>query len=301
MLQEQERGHRRRRSWIELFPPACAGVLVLATLAIIVFIAQRGLSTFFVDRVSPLEFFLSSLWAPDRTAAEGGPALGALTFVVGSVLVTGLAVLLAAPLSIFTAFFIVEIAPAAGRRFIQPAVEILAGIPSVVYGWVGLSVVVVFIREHLGGPGFSVLAGGLVLAVMIIPTIVSVATEAVRVFPMDAKEAALALGSTRWQMLRWVVFPAVLPGLLTAVILGMARAFGEALAVQMVIGNTHNIPRSLLDQTITLTSGITLDMGNTVMGTTWNNALWSMALVLLLVSLFFILVSRAITRRGVLR
>ncbi|MDI3522880.1 MAG: phosphate transport system permease protein [Bacillota bacterium] len=297
----EHKGHRPRRTWIEFIPPVCAGVLVLTTLAIVVFIAQRGLATFVVDRVSPLEFFLSSLWKPDRPVSAGGPALGALTFILGSVLVTGLAVLLAAPLSVMTAFFIVEIAPAAGRRFIQPAVEILAGIPSVVYGWVGLSVIVVFIRERLGGLGFSVLAGALVLAVMIVPTIVSVATEAVRSFPQEAKEAALALGSTRWQMLRWVVFPAVLPGLLTAIILGMARAFGEALAVQMVIGNTHTIPHSLLDQTITLTSGITLDMGYTVIGTPWNNALWSMALLLLLISLAFILVSRTIARRGVLR
>lgn len=297
----EQRGRKPTRSWAELIPPACAGVLVVATLAVIVFIAQRGLATFLVHGVSPKEFFFSTLWKPDRPPEAGGPALGALPFIIGSVLVTGLAVLLAAPLSIMTAFFIVEIAPSAGRRIIQPAVEILAGIPSVVYGWVGLSAIVVFIREHFGGLGFSVLAGGLVLAVMIVPTIVSVATEAVRSFPPEGKEAALALGSTRWQMLRWVVFPAVLPGLITAVILGMARAFGEALAVQMVIGNTHTVPRSLLDQTITLTSGITLDMGYTVMGTAWNNALWTMALVLLVISLFFIVLSRTIAKRGVLR
>ncbi|NLG86907.1 MAG: phosphate ABC transporter permease subunit PstC [Firmicutes bacterium] len=278
-----------------------AVVLVIITVAIILFIAQRGLATFFVHKVSPLEFFFSTLWRPDRTAAEGGPRLGIASFIVGSVLVTGLAVLMAAPLSILTAFFIVEIAPGIGRRLIQPAVEILAGIPSVVYGWVGLSLLVPFLRSRFGGTGFSVLAGALVLSVMITPTIVSVACEAIRSFPREGKEAALALGSTRWQTLRWVVFPAVLPGLITAVILGMARAFGEALAVQMVIGNTHTLPRSLLDQTITLTSGITLDMGYTIMGTAWNSALWTMALVLLLMSLAFILISRAVTRRGVLK
>jgi phosphate transport system permease protein len=199
------------------------------------------------------------------------------------------------------AVFLTEIAPALGRRFIQPAIELLAGIPSVVYGYIGLSVLVPFIRNHFGGQGFSIMAGFLVLSVMILPTIITVSTESLRALPEQWKHAAIALGSTRWQTIRMVLIPAARSGLITGVVLGLARAFGEALAVQMVIGNVRKIPASILDPITTLTSAITMDMGYTVMGSLWNNALWSMALILLLISFFFILVIRMVSQRGVAR
>jgi phosphate transport system permease protein len=207
-------------------------------------------------------------------------------------------VLLSAPLSVACAVFIAEIAPNWGQRVLQPAIEILAGIPSVVYGYIGLSVLVPFIRESIGGLGFSVLAGFLVLSVMILPTIVSISTDTLRALPGEWKEAAYALGSTRWQAIRLVLLPAARSGLMTGIVLGLARAFGEALAVQMVIGNTRKIPSSILDPVITLTSAITMDMGNTPMGSLWNNALWSMGLLLLAMSFSFILIIRYITYKG---
>ncbi len=180
----------------------------------------------------------------------------------------------------------------------MPAIEILAGIPSVVYGYIGLSLLVPFIRNYIGGLGFSVLAGILVLSVMILPTIVSISTDTLRALPREWKEAAYALGSTRWQAIRLVLIPAARSGLITGIVLGLARAFGEALAVQMVIGNTRKIPTSILDPVITLTSAITMDMGNTLSGSLWNNALWSMGLLLLLMSCFFILIVRLVVRKG---
>lgn len=276
----------------------CAGLVIVLTGAIIFFIASRGLSVFFVDHVSFSKVFFNSQWFPDRDAASGGPSFGILPFLVGSVTVSLFAVILSAPLSIVAAFFMVEIAPGLGRRFLQPSVELLAGIPSVVYGWIGLSVLVPLIRQLFGGLGFSVLAGGMVLAVMILPTIVSVATDRISALPNAYREASYALGSTRWQLIRHVLFPAALPGIMTGLILGLARAFGEALAVQMVLGNVRQIPRSLLQPATTLTSGITMDMGYTAMGSAWNNVLWTMALVLLVMSLGFIIVIRLVGRGG---
>ena len=130
-----------------------------------------------------------------------------------------------------------EIAPSWGRKILQPVIELLVGIPSVVYGFIGLTVLVPFIREHVGGLGFSLLSGTIVLSIMILPTITTIATDAMSSLPKNLREGSYALGATRWQTIRKVLIPAALPTLLTAIVLGMARAFGEALAVQMVIGN----------------------------------------------------------------
>ncbi|WP_347488761.1 phosphate ABC transporter permease subunit PstC [Desulfoscipio sp. XC116] len=276
----------------------CAALVILLTISIIYFISSKGLATFFVNGISPGEFLFSDQWLPERSLSEGGPQMGAAAFIIGSLLVSLLAVGISAPLGIIVAVFIVEIAPGWGQRVLQPAVELLAGIPSVVYGYIGLSLLVPFIRVYFGGGGFSLLAGFLVLSVMILPTIISVSTDSLRALPLEYKHASYALGSTRWQTIRMVLIPAARSSLITAVVLGMARAFGEALAVQMVIGNTREIPTSILSPMMTMTSAITMDMGATVMGTTWNNALWSMGLLLLLMSLFFILIIRLVVRKG---
>jgi len=279
----------------------CAGLVIVLTGAIIYFLGSKGLSTFFINGVSIKEFLLGTQWWPDRPPEQGGPVVGSFPFILGSVIVSLLAVCLSAPLSIIVAVFMVEIAPAWGQRLIQPAIELLAGIPSVVYGYIGLSVLVPFIRNYFGGQGFSILAGFLVLSVMILPTIISVSTDSLRALPEQWKHAAVALGSTRWQTIRMVLVPAARSGIITGVVLGLARAFGEALAVQMVIGNVRQVPSSILDPVITLTSAITMDMGYTIMGSLWNNALWSMAFILLIMSFFFILVIRLVSRKGVVQ
>jgi len=137
-----------------------------------------------------------------------------------------------------------------------------------------------------------------VLTIMVLPTITSVSTDAIKSLPWEIREASYALGATRWQTIRKVVLPAAKPGILTAVVLGLARAFGEALAVQMVIGNSPSLPFSFLKPMSTITSIITMDMANTVTGSTWNNALWSLALLLLLISFGFILIIRLVGRRS---
>ena len=266
----------------------CAAVLLIAIIAIFGFVGGKGLATFTSDHVSLREFFTSTRWLPQ----SAHPGYGALAIILGSLMVTGLAIVIGAPLSVIAALFIVEVGPPRYRGLLQPVVEVFVGIPSVVYGWIGLKALVPLIRAHLGGLGFSLLAGGLVLSIMILPTVTTVATDALRRLPVSLKEASFGLGATRWQTIYSVLLPAALPGILTGVVLGIARAIGEALAVQMVIGNAAIIPSGLTDRASTLTSIITLDMGNTVQGSAWNDALWSMALLLLLIALALIVLIR---------
>ena len=154
-----------------------------------------------------------------------------------------------------------------GKRFVQPAVEIFVGIPSVVYGWIGLTILVPLIKNIFNLRfGFSVLAAGIVLAVMIFPTITSLAADALRSIPKSYRAASYGLGATRWQTIAKVVVPAAVTGLMTAVILGLARAFGEALAVAMVIGKMRAFPTSLLSPTNNLTAAIAADMGGAMGG-----------------------------------
>jgi phosphate transport system permease protein len=272
----------------------CAVIMITATIAITIFLSTRGLQSFIKNGVSLIEFLTSKLWNPTDQAK---PQYGALPFIFGSFGVTFLSALIAAPLGIGGAIFMTEIAPSWGRKILQPVIELLVGIPSVVYGFIGLTVLVPFIRGHFGGLGFSLLSGMIVLSIMILPTITTIATDAMSSLPKTLREGSYALGATRWQTIRKVLVPAALPSLLTAIVLGMARAFGEALAVQMVIGNVKNMPHSILDASATLTTIITLNMGNTTFGSPENNILWSMGLLLLIMSFAFILLIRYLSAR----
>lgn len=271
---------------------SCGAFAIIAlTIALIIFISSKGFSTFVVNKISISEFLTGTEWSGN----EG--KYGAFNFIFGSLTVSLLAACTAAPLGIGAAVFSTEIAPKWGRKIIQPAVEILGGIPSVVYGFIGLSVVVPFIRHNFGGTGFSLLAGVIVLTVMILPTVTSLSTDALSAIPRGLREASYALGATRWQTIYRTLLPAALPGLLTAIVLGLARAFGEALAVQMVIGNSKAFPQSLVDTAHTLTSILTLEVGHTIPGSAYNNALWSMAFILLLVTLLLVLLIRFLAKR----
>ena len=168
-------------------------------------------------------------------------------------------------------------------------VEIFAGIPSVVYGWVGLTVLVPFIKTVFDRQvGHSILAAGIVLAIMIFPTITTVSADAIGAVPVECRYAAYGLGSTRWQMIYKIVLPAARPGIISGIILGLARAFGEALAVAMVIGQTTALPTSIFSTSKTLTTEIASQMGNAMEGGEMKSALWTMALLLFLIALLFI-------------
>lgn len=276
----------------------CGFLIIGLTLAIIFFVASKGLNLFIKGRYPISEFLFSPNWKPDRAAENGGPQFGTLIFITGSIFVSLGAVILSAPVGVSLAIFMNHISPKLGQKVLQPAMELFVGIPSVVYGWVGITILVPFIKKSVGGLGFSLLAGIVVLSVMILPTITSIASDAIRTIPRDYLEASYGLGATRWQTISRVILPAAKNGILTGIVLGIARAFGEALAVQMVIGNSINIVKRITGTTSTLTSVLTMDMANTPAGTPWNDALWSMALLLLVISFMFILLIRRIGRRG---
>lgn len=247
------------------------------------------------------DFLFGTSWNPSQVGPDGKPMVGALPMITGSFIVTFLSAIIATPFAIGAAVFMTEISPKNGTKILQPVIELLVGIPSVVYGFIGLSVIVPFVRNVFGGTGFGILAGTFVLFVMILPTVTTMTVDALKSVPRHYREASLALGATRWQTIYKVVLRAAVPGILTAVVFGMARAFGEALAIQMVIGNAALMPTSLTTPASTLTSILTMGIGNTIMGTIENNVLWSLALILLLMSLFFNIVIRMIGKKGALK
>ncbi len=297
---DKEPGLRARLEPARRITFAAAALVIFLVGLLLAFITWNGIQLFTVTGV-PLPQILSPTWQPDP--GSGATSFGLLPFILGTLGVMFVAAIMATPLSVGLALFMAEVAPGWARRVTRPAMEVFVGIPSVVYGWLGITTLVPFLGGPLKGLGFTLgqswFAGSLVLSLMILPTITSVAYDAFLTVPLEMRSASLALGTTRWQTIRHVLLPAAGAGLATAVVLGMMRAAGEALAVQMVIGNRITIPTSLTQPMITLTSEITLDMGNTVAGEPWNQALWTMGLVLLVVSFTFVLIVRRLARQTV--
>lgn len=289
-VRTRTRGRRRDAGaiWRGLFF-ASAIFLVISIVAILAMVGRQAIALFM--QVRPLAFLLGRVWAPEHDL------YGVLPFLIGSMEATALALVIGAPLGLAGAIYLAKLATPRAQRIMRPAIELLAGIPSVVYGWVGLTALVPFIRRHSGQvTGFGLLAAGIVLAVMVLPTFVSLAEDALRAVPQDIEHGSLALGTTRWQTIAHVLIPAAWQGIAAAAILSLARAIGETMAVQMVLGNSPVIPAGLIAPASTLTSEIVLEMGSTPQGSPANNALFAMGLLLLLISLGLIVAMRA-TRR----
>ncbi len=275
------------------------GVFVIGlTLVIGAFLAYKGSGTFLIFKHTLSEFIGSTNWGPVDNSSGGG-TVGALIFICGSLATCGLALLIATPLSLGSAIFMTEISPKFGEKFFRPVVQIFAGIPSVVYGWGGLTVLVPAIKAifHVQ-VGQSILAAGLVLAVMIFPTITSMASDAIAAVPKTNRDGAYGLGSTRWQAIYRVIVPAAKSGIISSIIMGLARAFGEALAVAMVIGQTTAMPHGLLSRSKTITTEIAAQMGNAMEGGELKTALWTLALLLFLISLLFIWIIHRINKEA---
>ena len=260
---------------------------------ILIFLTWKGIALFTGNHYSLWEFLSGIKWRPSDHV------FGALPMIAPSFSVTLLSGIIALPLALVVSIAITEILPSTAYKFLQPTIELLVGIPSVVYGYVGLTVIVPFLRRFFGGTGFGILAATCVLFLMILPTMTSMTIDSFRAVLKQYRNASAGLGATRWQTISRVIIPSAKSGILTAMVFGMARAFGEALAVQMVIGNTTVMPTGLMHSAATLTSVLTTGIGNTVMGTISNNALWSLALILLVMSLAFNLLMRLVSRKGV--
>ncbi|MGB9742214.1 MAG: phosphate ABC transporter permease subunit PstC [candidate division WOR-3 bacterium] len=211
-----------------------------------------------IIKVGIRNFILATHWAPTRGS------FGILPMIVGSLEVTLMALLFGGGTGIGVAMFLSEFAPRWSVRVLKPLIELLAGIPSVVYGFIGVVVLVPWIRKTFGGPGFSVLAAGVVLGIMILPTVIAISLDALNAVPPSYREGSLALGATRWQTLSRVLFRAARSGIIASLILAMGRAIGETMAVIMVAGNALLISASPLAPVRTLTANIALEMGYAV-------------------------------------
>ncbi len=260
---------------------SAAAILVLSTAALVLFIGGTGLEVF--RYISPGEFFLGRSW--DQSTQH----FGVLPLLYGTLATTVLTLLISAPLGIAVAIFMVEIAPPPIRRVLRTTVELFASLPSVIYGLLGLTLVVPWLRTTLHtGLGKGMLAAAIVLVFMTQPTIVTIAEDTLRALPTSLREGALALGATRWHVIWRVLLPAARQGLLTAVILGMGRAVGETMAVQMVIGNiTSRIPTSAVTGATTMPAAIVTQLPEAT-SPEHRAALIMVALLLLIISLVLI-------------
>ena len=235
---------------LSLLTVALTAITVLAVITIFIF--EQGLPV--MVKYGLKNFLFGQDWYPSEKS------FGLLPMIVGSLLVTLGALLIGVPLGLASAIFLTEFSSRRLSRFLKPVFELLAGIPSVVYGFLGLMFLVPFIRENLGGPGLSVLAASIILGIMILPTIISISIDSIRAVPDSYREGSIALGATKWQTVRMVVLPAARSGLVAGIILGMGRAIGETMAVIMVAGNAADLPASWLAPVRTLTSNIALEM-----------------------------------------
>ena len=266
---------------------------VAFVLLIFLFLLREGIPAFFEV---PLANLFSTSWYPTFGF------FGTLPLLLGSVVVTVAAILIALPLGVATAVFVREVAPAWAREVLKPMIEVLAGIPSVVLGFFGMTVVAPIVRQSLGAPtGLTAFTGALLLAYMALPTIISVAEDALDSVPKSYRDAGLAMGATRWQTIWRVTVPAAGSGMVTAVMLGMGRAIGETMAVMMVTGNAARMPvdlAALLRPVRTMTATIAAEMGEVARGSAHYHALFAIGIVLFLLTfLINLTVARAILRR----
>lgn len=227
-------------------------VSILAVALICIFLFANGIPA--IREIGLWDFLSGTSWKPEQNI------YGILPMIIGSIYVTADAMLIGVPIGILTALFLVHFCPPKLYRFLKPAVDLLAGIPSIVYGFFGLMVIVPAIRNGLGGSGSSMLAASIVLGIMILPTIINVSESAIRAVPESYYEGSLALGASHERSVFFTVLPAAKSGVFAAVILGMGRAVGETMAVIMVAGNQTAMPGSPLQGLRTLTANIVMEM-----------------------------------------
>ena len=295
---------RARKGWGEFTVESLVRIAGFSTIGFVVliflFLLREGVP-FFVK--TPVSDWLAQYWYP--TFGK----FGALPLILGSLLVTATSVVIALPLGVATAVFVREVAPPWLRDILKPLIEVLAGIPSVVLGFFGMTILAPTVREVLGAPtGLTALTGALILAYMALPTIISVAEDALDAVPKSYRDASLAMGATQWQTIWRVVVPAGRSGILTAVMLGMGRAIGETMAVMMVTGNAARMPLTLNSVILpirTMTATIAAEMGEVAQGSLHYQALFAIGIMLFVITFLINLAAASAIfekrRRGGLR
>jgi phosphate transport system permease protein len=257
----------------------CGLTSILFVALIFVFLLKEGLAVF--KAVTPVGFLFGRSWYP----ISEPPQLGILPLILGSLLVTLGATVISVPIGTACAIYIAEIAPVKIKEILKAGIELLAAIPSVVLGFIGMVTLVPWVKTIFAIPtGLTALSGSIILAFMAMPTIVSIAEDALYSVPKSYKEGALALGATHWQSIYRVILPAASSGILAAVMLGIGRVIGETMAVMMITGNAAVIPHSFLQPVRTLTATIAAEMGEAVVGSEHYFALFAIGIVLFVLS-----------------
>jgi len=292
--------HRRDLAWYQdkaiaafVFVGGISAIVFI--LGIFVFITKEGFG-FTLNTLDIKEFFGSPAWRP---TFERNPTFGALALIVGTASVTGLAMLVSVPFSLGAAIFIGEFATGRLRESLKILVELLAAIPSVVWGFIGLSIISPLIIDVFDqSVGLNVLNAGIILGLMAAPIMTTIAEDALKAVPDSYREAAEAMGATRWQIILKVVFPAAKNGLLGAVLLGVGRGFGETMAVLMATGHSINLPTSVFDSVRALTATIAAELGEAAIGSDHYKALFTLGILLFAVT-FIINLTADLVVRGV--
>jgi len=235
------------------FVAACTSILAVTLICLFLFI--NGVPA--IAKIGIFDFLMGTTWKPNNTP----PSFGILPMILGSIYVTAGAAVVGVPVGVLTAVFMAKYCPKKLYRILKPAINLLAGIPSIVYGFFGLVVIVPFIRDTFGGAGSSMLAASILLGIMILPTIVGISESAIRAIPQSYYEGALALGASHERSIFFVILPAAKSGIMAAIVLGIGRAIGETMAVIMVAGNQARMPAGLLKGVRTLTANIIIEMG----------------------------------------
>ncbi len=282
-MSSREDADARWRLWTEFTIEALIRVLGFSTVGFVIliflFLLKEGMPIFFEV---PLDNFFGTRWYPTFGF------FGTMPLILGSALVTLVAVVMALPLGVVTAVFIREVAPSWAREILKPTIETLAGIPSVVLGFFGMTLIAPMVHRVLGAPtGLTVFSGALILSYMALPTIISVAEDALDAVPKSYRDAALAMGATQWQTIWRVVVPAARSGMAVAVMLGMGRAIGETMTVMMVTGNAARMPLSLdslFKPARTMTATIAAEMGEVAQGSVHYHALFGIGIILFILT-----------------
>ncbi len=285
----------RKEIWASKFMGLSSSLPVFLILLMLLGLFLKAKPLFVLKPLSQIIF--SSHWLPLKGH------FGLWPFIMGTLWVTLLALFIAAPISLFVAIFLSEYAPSGIREIARPMIDLLAGLPSVIYGVWGVLIIVPFVGRYLAplfgtySSGYSVLAGGLVLAVMILPTIIHVILEIFRAIPQAVREASLSLGATKWETIKHVLLRQAAPGILAALVLGLSRALGETMAVLMVVGNVVQVPRSLFDGAYPLPALIANNYGEMMSIPLYDSALMLAAAILLVLVIIFNLIARLILLR----
>lgn len=282
--------------------PEKLGEVIASTPGIVAFLPEQylpqgvhGVKVLRGDQIMPADFFGGHEWIPTATPA---PQFGVLPLILGTLLVSIVAILIALPLGLGVAIYLSELAGERMRKFLKPAIELLAGIPSVVYGFFGLVVLVPLVQKMFGLPvGETAFTGSVILAIMALPTIITVAEDAMRNTPRAMREASLALGATHWQTIYKVIVPYAASGISAAVVLGIGRAIGETMAVLMVTGNAAVMPRTLFEPVRTIPATIAAELGEAPAGGAHYEALFLLGCILFLLTLIISISAELISKR----